>query len=90
MKMESDLFDLQSTFQPSMQSGSTGLPVATTWAGKEWPLQRFQSPSVFLDRFLHALLLLLLSDSDAHLFLSTLFLSMSLFFVSLSLSPPPA
>ncbi|XP_008287019.1 phosphatidylinositol binding clathrin assembly protein b isoform X3 [Stegastes partitus] len=30
--MESDLFDLQSTFQPSMQSGSTGLPVATAWA----------------------------------------------------------
>uniref|UniRef100_A0AAQ5XBX5 Phosphatidylinositol-binding clathrin assembly protein n=1 Tax=Amphiprion ocellaris TaxID=80972 RepID=A0AAQ5XBX5_AMPOC len=32
VKMESDLFDLQSTFQPSMQSGSTGLPVATPWA----------------------------------------------------------
>ncbi|XP_078140323.1 phosphatidylinositol binding clathrin assembly protein b isoform X7 [Centroberyx gerrardi] len=32
LKMESDLFDLQSTFQPSMQSGSTGLPVATAWA----------------------------------------------------------
>ncbi|XP_018555922.1 phosphatidylinositol binding clathrin assembly protein b isoform X4 [Lates calcarifer] len=31
VKMESDLFDLQSTFQPSMQSGSTGLPVAA-WA----------------------------------------------------------
>ncbi|KAM7412939.1 hypothetical protein PAMA_020365 [Pampus argenteus] len=29
VKMESDLFDLQSTFQPS---GSTGLPVATAWA----------------------------------------------------------
>ncbi|XP_059186860.1 phosphatidylinositol binding clathrin assembly protein b isoform X8 [Centropristis striata] len=29
VKMESDLFDLQSTFQP----GSTGLPVATAWAG---------------------------------------------------------
>uniref|UniRef100_A0A8D0AIM4 Phosphatidylinositol-binding clathrin assembly protein n=1 Tax=Sander lucioperca TaxID=283035 RepID=A0A8D0AIM4_SANLU len=27
-----DLFDLQSGFQPSMQSGSTGLPVATAWA----------------------------------------------------------
>uniref|UniRef100_A0A671Y1W0 Phosphatidylinositol binding clathrin assembly protein b n=1 Tax=Sparus aurata TaxID=8175 RepID=A0A671Y1W0_SPAAU len=27
-----DLFDLQSTFQPSMQPGSTGLPVATAWA----------------------------------------------------------
>uniref|UniRef100_A0A3P8SCD3 Phosphatidylinositol-binding clathrin assembly protein n=1 Tax=Amphiprion percula TaxID=161767 RepID=A0A3P8SCD3_AMPPE len=37
VKMESDLFDLQSTFQPSMQSGSTGLPVATPWAGKEPP-----------------------------------------------------
>lgn len=36
--MQSDLFDLQSTFQPSMQSGSTGLPVATAWAGKELPL----------------------------------------------------
>uniref|UniRef100_A0A3Q3GMK2 Phosphatidylinositol-binding clathrin assembly protein n=1 Tax=Labrus bergylta TaxID=56723 RepID=A0A3Q3GMK2_9LABR len=34
VKIESDLFDLQSTFQPSMQSGSTGLPVATAWAGK--------------------------------------------------------
>ncbi|XP_029301885.1 phosphatidylinositol binding clathrin assembly protein b isoform X4 [Cottoperca gobio] len=32
VKMESDLFDLQSTFQASMQSGSTGLPVATAWA----------------------------------------------------------
>ncbi|XP_042342184.1 phosphatidylinositol binding clathrin assembly protein b isoform X5 [Plectropomus leopardus] len=32
VKMESDLFDLQSTFQPSLQSGSTGLPVATAWA----------------------------------------------------------
>ncbi|GLD52184.1 phosphatidylinositol binding clathrin assembly protein b isoform X2, partial [Lates japonicus] len=31
VKMESDLFDLQSTFQPSVQSGSTGLPVAA-WA----------------------------------------------------------
>uniref|UniRef100_A0A3Q2CLC4 Phosphatidylinositol-binding clathrin assembly protein n=1 Tax=Cyprinodon variegatus TaxID=28743 RepID=A0A3Q2CLC4_CYPVA len=30
----SDLFDLQPTFQPSMQSASTGLPVATAWAGK--------------------------------------------------------
>lgn len=37
VKMESDLFDLQSTFQPSMQPGSTGLPVATAWAGKEPP-----------------------------------------------------
>ncbi|KAG7279050.1 hypothetical protein CRUP_031686, partial [Coryphaenoides rupestris] len=32
LKMESDLFDLQSTFQPSMQSGAAGLPVATAWA----------------------------------------------------------
>uniref|UniRef100_A0A665UEK8 Phosphatidylinositol-binding clathrin assembly protein n=1 Tax=Echeneis naucrates TaxID=173247 RepID=A0A665UEK8_ECHNA len=37
VKMESDLFDLQSTFQPSMQSGSTGLPVATAWAGYSAP-----------------------------------------------------
>ncbi|KAM9733413.1 phosphatidylinositol binding clathrin assembly protein b isoform 2-T2 [Menidia menidia] len=32
VKMESDLFDLQPTFQPPLQSGSTGLPVATAWA----------------------------------------------------------
>ncbi|XP_077578470.1 phosphatidylinositol binding clathrin assembly protein b isoform X13 [Stigmatopora nigra] len=32
VKMESDLFDLQSTFQPPMQSTSSGLPVATAWA----------------------------------------------------------
>ncbi|XP_078023160.1 phosphatidylinositol binding clathrin assembly protein b isoform X7 [Epinephelus lanceolatus] len=32
VKMDSDLFDLQSTFQPAMQPGSTGLPVATAWA----------------------------------------------------------
>ncbi|XP_014889164.1 phosphatidylinositol binding clathrin assembly protein b isoform X2 [Poecilia latipinna] len=32
VKMESDLFDLQPSFQPSMQSASTGLPVATAWA----------------------------------------------------------
>ncbi|XP_037533501.1 phosphatidylinositol binding clathrin assembly protein b isoform X4 [Nematolebias whitei] len=32
VKMESDLFDLQSTFQPPLQSGSTGLPAATAWA----------------------------------------------------------
>ncbi|XP_037631337.1 phosphatidylinositol binding clathrin assembly protein b isoform X17 [Sebastes umbrosus] len=37
VKMESDLFDLQSTFQPSMQSGSTGLPLATAWAGYSTP-----------------------------------------------------
>uniref|UniRef100_A0A3Q2YWP7 Phosphatidylinositol-binding clathrin assembly protein n=1 Tax=Hippocampus comes TaxID=109280 RepID=A0A3Q2YWP7_HIPCM len=35
VKMESDLFDLQSTFQPPMQSASSGLPVATAWAGRE-------------------------------------------------------
>ncbi|XP_052375776.1 phosphatidylinositol-binding clathrin assembly protein-like isoform X10 [Oncorhynchus nerka] len=33
LKMESDLFDIQQTFNPSMQASSTGLPVATTWAG---------------------------------------------------------
>ncbi|XP_023206937.1 phosphatidylinositol-binding clathrin assembly protein isoform X3 [Xiphophorus maculatus] len=32
VKMESDLFDLQQSFQSSMQSASTGLPVATAWA----------------------------------------------------------
>lgn len=34
VKMESDLFDLQQSFQSSMQSASTGLPVGTAWAGK--------------------------------------------------------
>uniref|UniRef100_A0A3P9KD95 Phosphatidylinositol-binding clathrin assembly protein n=2 Tax=Oryzias latipes TaxID=8090 RepID=A0A3P9KD95_ORYLA len=38
VKMENDLFDLQSTFQPSMHSGATGLPAATAWAGKRWHL----------------------------------------------------
>ncbi|XP_044057903.1 phosphatidylinositol binding clathrin assembly protein b isoform X18 [Siniperca chuatsi] len=37
VKMESDLFDLQSTFQPSMQSGSTGPLAATAWAGYSTP-----------------------------------------------------
>ncbi|XP_056296718.1 phosphatidylinositol binding clathrin assembly protein b isoform X11 [Pseudoliparis swirei] len=37
VKMESDLFDLQSTFQPSVQSGSTGPAVATAWAGYSTP-----------------------------------------------------
>ncbi|XP_032359610.1 phosphatidylinositol binding clathrin assembly protein b isoform X13 [Etheostoma spectabile] len=37
VKMESDLFDLQSGFQPSMQSASTGLPVATAWSGYSTP-----------------------------------------------------
>uniref|UniRef100_A0A1A7YB67 Phosphatidylinositol-binding clathrin assembly protein n=1 Tax=Iconisemion striatum TaxID=60296 RepID=A0A1A7YB67_9TELE len=32
VKMENDPFDLQSSFQPSMQPGSTGLPAATAWA----------------------------------------------------------
>ncbi|XP_034723562.1 phosphatidylinositol binding clathrin assembly protein b [Etheostoma cragini] len=32
VKMESDLFDLQSGFQPSLQSASTGPPVATAWS----------------------------------------------------------
>uniref|UniRef100_A0A674EEI0 Phosphatidylinositol-binding clathrin assembly protein n=1 Tax=Salmo trutta TaxID=8032 RepID=A0A674EEI0_SALTR len=34
LKMESDLFDIQQTFNPSMQASSTGLPVATAWAGR--------------------------------------------------------
>ncbi|KAM8854311.1 phosphatidylinositol binding clathrin assembly protein b isoform X8 [Synchiropus splendidus] len=37
VKMESDLFDLQPTFQPSMPSGSLGLPVATAWADRYNP-----------------------------------------------------
>ncbi|XP_006801655.1 phosphatidylinositol binding clathrin assembly protein b isoform X7 [Neolamprologus brichardi] len=37
VKMESDLFDLQPTFQPSVQSGTTGLPAATAWAGYSTP-----------------------------------------------------
>ncbi|XP_049580765.1 phosphatidylinositol binding clathrin assembly protein b isoform X4 [Syngnathus scovelli] len=37
VKMESDLFDLQSTFQPAMQSASSGLPVATAWADRYNP-----------------------------------------------------
>ncbi|XP_044057895.1 phosphatidylinositol binding clathrin assembly protein b isoform X11 [Siniperca chuatsi] len=37
VKMESDLFDLQSTFQPSMQSGSTGPLAATAWADRYNP-----------------------------------------------------
>uniref|UniRef100_A0A8C6STS0 Phosphatidylinositol-binding clathrin assembly protein n=1 Tax=Neogobius melanostomus TaxID=47308 RepID=A0A8C6STS0_9GOBI len=32
VKMEGDLFDLQSSFQSSSQSGSTGLPAASAWA----------------------------------------------------------
>ncbi|XP_024301030.1 phosphatidylinositol-binding clathrin assembly protein isoform X10 [Oncorhynchus tshawytscha] len=32
LKMEGDLFDIQQTFNPSMQASSTGLPVATAWA----------------------------------------------------------
>ncbi|XP_076002609.1 phosphatidylinositol binding clathrin assembly protein b isoform X6 [Genypterus blacodes] len=45
LKMESDLFDLQSSFQPSMQSGSTGLPVATAWAGYSTPQGPPQQPA---------------------------------------------
>ncbi|XP_029963841.1 phosphatidylinositol binding clathrin assembly protein b isoform X6 [Salarias fasciatus] len=45
VKMESDLFDLQSTFQPSMQSGSSGLPVATAWAGYSTPQPPPQPPA---------------------------------------------
>uniref|UniRef100_A0A1A7WXT1 Phosphatidylinositol-binding clathrin assembly protein n=1 Tax=Iconisemion striatum TaxID=60296 RepID=A0A1A7WXT1_9TELE len=37
VKMENDPFDLQSSFQPSMQPGSTGLPAATAWAGYSTP-----------------------------------------------------
>nr|XP_046150084.1 phosphatidylinositol-binding clathrin assembly protein-like isoform X16 [Oncorhynchus gorbuscha] len=33
LKMESDLFDIQQTFNPAVQASSTGLPVATAWAG---------------------------------------------------------
>ncbi|XP_064841046.1 phosphatidylinositol-binding clathrin assembly protein-like isoform X14 [Oncorhynchus masou masou] len=32
LKMESDLFDIQQTFNPSVQASCTGLPVATAWA----------------------------------------------------------
>ncbi|XP_072320295.1 phosphatidylinositol binding clathrin assembly protein b isoform X6 [Eucyclogobius newberryi] len=32
VKMESDLFDLPSSFQASVQSGSAGLPAASAWA----------------------------------------------------------
>ncbi|XP_061137856.1 phosphatidylinositol binding clathrin assembly protein b isoform X5 [Syngnathus typhle] len=37
VKMESDLFDLQSTFQPAVQSASSGLPVATAWEDRYNP-----------------------------------------------------
>uniref|UniRef100_A0A8C7G1R8 Phosphatidylinositol-binding clathrin assembly protein n=1 Tax=Oncorhynchus kisutch TaxID=8019 RepID=A0A8C7G1R8_ONCKI len=37
LKMESDLFDIQQTFNPSMQASSTGLPVATAWADRYNP-----------------------------------------------------
>eukprot|EP00066_Takifugu_rubripes_P017532 XP_011606798.1 PREDICTED: phosphatidylinositol-binding clathrin assembly protein-like isoform X3 [Takifugu rubripes] len=37
VKMQSDLFDLQSTFQASMQPGSTGLPAATAWTDRYNP-----------------------------------------------------
>ncbi|KAM4589240.1 phosphatidylinositol binding clathrin assembly protein b isoform 7-T7 [Fundulus diaphanus] len=45
VKMESDLFDLQPTFQPSMQSASTGLPVATAWAEYSTPQGPPQPPA---------------------------------------------
>ncbi|XP_037533499.1 phosphatidylinositol binding clathrin assembly protein b isoform X3 [Nematolebias whitei] len=45
VKMESDLFDLQSTFQPPLQSGSTGLPAATAWAGYSTPQAPPQQPA---------------------------------------------
>ncbi|XP_036005955.1 phosphatidylinositol binding clathrin assembly protein b isoform X7 [Fundulus heteroclitus] len=45
VKMESDLFDLQPTFQPSMQSASTGLPVATAWAEYSTPQAPPQPPA---------------------------------------------
>ncbi|XP_043974527.1 phosphatidylinositol binding clathrin assembly protein b isoform X8 [Gambusia affinis] len=48
VKMESDLFDLQQSFQPSMQSASTGLPVATAWAGYSTPQAPPQPPAVGL------------------------------------------
>ncbi|XP_031646789.1 phosphatidylinositol binding clathrin assembly protein b isoform X23 [Oncorhynchus kisutch] len=37
LKMESDLFDIQQTFNPSVQASSTGLPVATAWADRYNP-----------------------------------------------------
>ncbi|XP_037124440.1 phosphatidylinositol binding clathrin assembly protein b isoform X8 [Syngnathus acus] len=45
VKMESDLFDLQSTFQPAVQSASSGLPVATAWAGYSSPQPPPQPPA---------------------------------------------
>uniref|UniRef100_A0A3Q2QBW1 Phosphatidylinositol-binding clathrin assembly protein n=1 Tax=Fundulus heteroclitus TaxID=8078 RepID=A0A3Q2QBW1_FUNHE len=45
VKMESDFFDLQPTFQPSMQSASTGLPVATAWAEYSTPQAPPQPPA---------------------------------------------
>uniref|UniRef100_A0A8D3DD59 Phosphatidylinositol-binding clathrin assembly protein n=1 Tax=Scophthalmus maximus TaxID=52904 RepID=A0A8D3DD59_SCOMX len=44
VKMEGDLFDLQSTFQPSMISGSTGLPLAKAWADRYNPFIDTNSP----------------------------------------------
>ncbi|XP_072320300.1 phosphatidylinositol binding clathrin assembly protein b isoform X10 [Eucyclogobius newberryi] len=37
VKMESDLFDLPSSFQASVQSGSAGLPAASAWADRYNP-----------------------------------------------------
>uniref|UniRef100_A0A8C9WG17 Phosphatidylinositol-binding clathrin assembly protein n=1 Tax=Scleropages formosus TaxID=113540 RepID=A0A8C9WG17_SCLFO len=53
-KVQSDLLDLQPTFQPSMPI-STGLPVANTWAGMCPPLSRCLLFFFFLVlSFLHA------------------------------------
>lgn len=71
--MQSDLFDLQSTFQASMQPGSTGLPAATAWTGNRAATSDHLSFLDLGDLFCMLALLSLLSDSDAHLFLSTLF-----------------
>ncbi|XP_071061251.1 phosphatidylinositol binding clathrin assembly protein b isoform X11 [Pseudochaenichthys georgianus] len=43
VKMESDLFDLQA-FQASMQSGSSGLPVATAWAAVSISCEGYSTP----------------------------------------------
>lgn len=93
VKMESDLFDLQSTFQPSMQPGSTGLPVATAWAGKEPPPPPRTSLTNICVSGLCMLsfsccCLTLMPTSSSPLFFFFFFLSFS--FVSVSLFPLPA
>uniref|UniRef100_A0A3Q3CI65 Phosphatidylinositol binding clathrin assembly protein b n=1 Tax=Haplochromis burtoni TaxID=8153 RepID=A0A3Q3CI65_HAPBU len=62
VKMESDLFDLQPTFQPSMQSGTTGLPAATAWAGELSPLPSRSNQHLLLDFICSAFLCSVLSD----------------------------